>query len=121
MGLNPGYRPLMVRAQPIDGTSPKPVCKGPRIVGEVFSRDSLYIFRYSGAVLRVAEVARRRAATSVFSEVKFPYGRGWPPVTPRTSPFTKLDSWEARNTKAGANSAGWAGLPIGEVPPNWAA
>ncbi len=34
------------------------------------------------------------------------YGRGWPPVTPRTSPFTKLDSWEAKNTNAGANSAG---------------
>jgi hypothetical protein len=40
-------------------------------------------------------------------------------VTPRVSPFTKLDSWEARNTKAGARSAGWAGRPIGEVPPNW--
>jgi hypothetical protein len=33
--------------------------------------------------------------------------------------LTKLDSWEARNTKAGASSAGWAGRPIGEVPPNW--
>src|SRR5215210_6436380 len=49
----------------------------------------------------------------------FLYGRGCPPVTPRISPLTKLDSWEARNTNAGANSAGWAGLPVGEVPPNW--
>ena len=47
------------------------------------------------------------------------YGSGCPPVTPRVSPLTKLDSWEARKTKAGASSAGCAGRPIGEVPPNW--
>src|SRR5215212_215551 len=47
------------------------------------------------------------------------YGRGCPPVTPRVSPLTKLDSWEARKTKAGASSAGWAGRPTGFVPPNW--
>ncbi len=47
------------------------------------------------------------------------YGSGCPPVTPKVSPLTKLDSWEARNTKAGASSAGWAGRPIGEVAPNW--
>ena len=40
-------------------------------------------------------------------------------MTPRVSPFTKLDSWEARKTKAGASSAGWAGRPTGFVPPNW--
>ncbi len=33
--------------------------------------------------------------------------------------MTKLDSWEARKTKAGESSTGWAGRPIGEVPPNW--
>src|SRR3712207_9354454 len=39
---------------------------------------------------------------------------------PYTTLFrSKLDSCEARKTKAGASSAGWAGRPIGEVPPNW--
>src|SRR5215210_142012 len=46
------------------------------------------------------------------------YGVGVPPLAFRVSPTTKLDSGEARNTKTGAISAGWAGRPSGVFSPN---
>src|SRR3954454_24074544 len=48
-------------------------------------------------------------------------GRRRPPVTPITAPVTNRESAEARNTYAGASSAGCAGLPVGFDSPKCAA
>src|SRR5688500_14515866 len=46
------------------------------------------------------------------------YGVGLPPLTLSVSPMTKLDSADARNTYAGASSAGWPARPRGVFLPN---